>query len=117
MTTMEEVIEALEKATKGSRELDAAIARVLGLSDPERVSPQAYTLSLDAAMTLVPEGKDYIFARGRVRPQEKLYGAIICNPGGPEPENEIGVGESDANEATALCIAALRARLSSGETK
>jgi hypothetical protein len=64
---MDTLIADLEAATEGSRELDARIENRLNggsardleyvLSDIERTSrPPAFTSSLDAAMTLVPEG-------------------------------------------------------------
>jgi hypothetical protein len=106
--TREELIAALEAATGPSRELDAAIfSHLYGWSYPLvgaavhdfRENGAAYTASIDAALTLVPDGCE----------------AVIWTAGGADvfPATP-GLRAYDATHAAtpaiALCIAALRAR-------
>ncbi len=59
------IVERLEAASEGSRELDFAIADViLGPVKPPYIRGhcEKYTTSLDAAMTLVPEGANTYLA-------------------------------------------------------
>lgn len=90
---MEALIAELESAEKGSRELDVKIGMALGKT------PEWYSESLDAALTLVPEGRAsaiLIYESGRAS-------AAIGEP----PQ----FGDHEApTPALALCIAALRAR-------
>lgn len=100
--TREELIAALETATGPSRELDVEIGLLLAPEGAHRtpdrpagtyaIAPgecrQApwFTASLDAALTLVPEGMWWHVGAGRTRPDEPLYGAIILWPGDdPQP--------------------------------
>ena len=58
---MTDLIERLEAATEGSRELDAEIDERIwrakwGRGKPKDISVLYYTTSIDAALTLVPEG-------------------------------------------------------------
>lgn len=88
---IQELIEALEKATGPDRELDAIIWKVvegrerdliagyIKLSG-EKVSfngpqPPAYSASIDAAMTLVPEGHDISITQAS-GPDRKDWSAI-----------------------------------------
>lgn len=101
---MKEIIERLEKATGPSLELDHAIAAAIRPDDGHGVL--LYTASLDAAMTLVPEGwgwkgesnlgYGHAFTVGHVGPN-KLY----------DKTEGWGAG---ATPAIALCIAALHSR-------
>jgi hypothetical protein len=74
--------------------------------------PKPYTASLDAAMTLVPEGLGWVAGYGRCSADEKLSAAMIApsalHPFDPVQE-PIAVAEA-ASPALALCAAALRAR-------
>lgn len=76
-----------------------------------------YTASLDAAMTLVPEGCGWLAGYGQTHPDEPMGGALITRNarfvGYGENYDEIAVGEA-ATPALALCAAALRARASNG---
>ena len=131
--TLPELIAALEAATEPSRELDAEIAIAVRLA-PEgpgwwrskptwtwkhashgpNVEPWAapnYTASLDAALTLVPGGLFWGVSAGKLTPREPLYGASILAPKDNALGDVLGEGESSASAAIALCIAALRARL------
>ena len=119
------LIAKLEAATEGSREFDAAIfcmiapgAKLAGEVYADACKPTedvwfpqgprgtlrvppAYTSSLDAALTLVPEGWDYCISRGHGEPA-----AASLSP-------TMTVGEVLATAPTpalALCIAALKAR-------
>lgn len=113
-----DLIARLERAEGADRGLDSAIhAEMLltgwtpefwdeSLADPELINPsipeaRPYTSSLDAALTLVPEGWDWIvFGAG---------GADVWKVG---PGNELHrIDETyAATPALALCIASLRAR-------
>ena len=92
------LIERLESATEGSRELDIAIADAL---DVER---RYFTRSLDAALSLVPEGwsvwgMDYLQGK---------YGWWVGKSG------PVNVQGRHIDIKMALCIAALRARRMTG---
>lgn len=100
-----DLIERLERATAGNRELDKLIAEFVGhtFGVPE------YTTSIDAALTLV----DGFWAVGK---QEFEPFARILVPN--EHGDFIGQRNIEATGATpalALCIAALRARYRDGE--
>lgn len=96
----DELIERLEKATGPDRELDIAICAALGKTrlDPGFQTAPAYTDSLDAALTLVPEGLGWIISR---HDNGGAYWAEV----GDEPWQYTG-----ATPAIALCIPALKAR-------
>lgn len=129
---MSDLIERLEKASEGSRELDAEIwAVVNGRGQPmQRVGPPtynpvrlfcnptpeidwigydllniapAYTTSIDAALTLVPENCDWT-----IEPD----GAWVRWMGADDVEEAQCVLSQRGGKCTALalCIAALRAR-------
>jgi hypothetical protein len=120
MDKLMELIERLEKATEGSRELDAEIGRALGFNVEyfpvhekwwmnreissergEHGELPRYTTSLDHAMSLVPEGMWWKFS-SRTK---------VAHIG----HNKNGTATDTAKAATAplaLCIAALKARRS-----
>jgi hypothetical protein len=130
-----DLIARLEKAEGPSRELDAEIFAHIGLTELQeshcrswcRMAGRtdltreryidawapAYTASIDAALTLVPDGMWWLIGAGRIRQREPLYGAQIMrhDPDPPYTSDVIAEGEHDAGAAVALCIAALRARL------
>ena len=99
MRDLPSLIATLEAATEGSAELDRAICRAISGDETQW---HKYTRSLDAAMTLVPEGWfALIDTRGRA---DVRYAPI----------DQSGYRREVADAATpalALCIAALRARL------
>lgn len=144
---LSDLIERLEKATGPDRELDVAIGFAVGrirerdgnylyatgndsdmVVEPNEYDDHLvsqplsyYTASIDAALTLVPEGSwaglDPIFFD---EPGRVLFDAIICRPDWSQwtPAGE-WIGRKEARAATpalALCIAALRARLSQENT-
>lgn len=115
---LETLIERLTKAEAGSDDLDLAIAEwcfangaIAGVNyDPQLWiirNGGEFTTSVDTALALVPEGMNYILGRGRTRSDEPLFGAQILHD-----QTVITEGETDAGLATAICIAALRARAS-----
>ena len=114
-----ELIERLEKATGPDRKLDDDIAISHGWTfekmkrdarpywrEPgqtewfarSRSGPPAYTSSIDAALTLVPEGMDWSISS---------YGGTFIHPGNDAP---VIRGEGRTPVLT-LCVAALRARI------
>lgn len=118
--TRDELIAALEAATGPSRELDAHIhaARFPELQsppwvnrggvwvdtsseDPNMAFPAQYTSSIDAAMSLVPDGWDWCVAC--------ISGNWDAQVGEADTFMAEGAG-SKASAAIALCIAALKAR-------
>lgn len=114
---MTDLIEKLESATEGSRELDAQIATVLGfkvswagkakhilmywcpLGQPAARRVPRWTTSLDTALTLVPE-EWHITISG----QNDTWAGRLEHMRKPE---QIGLA---ATPALALCIAALKAQ-------
>lgn len=104
--TLLELAERCEKATGPDRVLDGDIAEALGFRVknvahqviythaglPGSTSPLRYTASIDAAMTLVPEGAEWSLDSAGV------YAVVNHKPG------------AAATPAIALCIAALKAR-------
>ena len=124
---MDTLIAELERATEGSRELDAKIAMALYPTlatfrdDPERgtghwISDKAgpvfaldYTTSLDAALTLVSEGWSLANLYDAVDPKDRPWVGVILRRDEPRyklPEKVLGA----PTYAMALCIAALKAR-------
>lgn len=89
------LIEKLEAATCAQYALDVAIYEAIGRAEPE--IPPAYTASMDAALTLVPDGYDW-------RVDRINSGLTIFASVGNE---DVHFGDTPA---IALCIAALRAR-------
>jgi len=121
-----EIIARLEAATEGSRELDAQISSARGIqcfvefTDTELVhyildravaqgkrELPRYTTSLDAALTLVPEGYDL----GALTRHEGKWLAATYSPKNPYL-GWASRGQHD-NRVLALCIAALKARSAS----
>lgn len=109
---MNDLIKRLEEATEGSEQLDLDIAIALGLKKPVYSLDDSYaeyasksppfTTSLDAALTLVPEGSEVELHFGGGA--ELAFADVnLSVPGVAD-----GCGRSPA---LALCIAALKARL------
>lgn len=135
-----ELIEKIEGASGPDREMDAEIARAIGRIPPHAgyaamddvawdrglgYSVPAYTSSIDAAMTLVPEGwwlAGLYFCHPDFRSQQdkewcaELAGpvtwAVVDREVGEEPQFD-NVCASAATPALAICAAALRSRSSS----
>lgn len=113
---MKDLIERLEKASEGNRLLDAEIGRLIASEHDDRTRP-LWTTSLDAALTLVPEGwGGRIYLSGAVSLWSDgpdlgaVCRALAKNETPREPTKKV-VGSSDCGSpALALCIAALKAR-------
>jgi len=125
MTTLPSVIALLEKATEGSRELDAKIAEALGRAvwrgtnedgDDDWVEQYgdsgwhqtvpSYTRSLDAALTLVPGGCGFRIQRNL---DLKAHWAEIQRfENGKAPTVWVDSGNRPSLPL-ALCIASLKA--------
>jgi hypothetical protein len=123
--TLDEIIAALEKADGPSPDLDRAIADAV-LTEPQTVhlagapieiqmwrypdgsvgSELRFTSSLDAALTLVPEGWTWTIEQYA---SFKNFGAKLENEMGDEVEHDVYPAPPSA--ALALCIASLRARM------
>lgn len=106
MSGLLELAPACEKAAGPIRELDEAIFALLPFADlPKKIAGIArYTASLDAAMTLVPEG----WFIGRLNDSPHLDRAHVMLHSGIAPFADAeGHGST---RALALCAAALRAR-------
>lgn len=111
---MKDLIAKLESATEGSRELDALIWQALGNPVPRRpdwpyhVPAPTWTTSIDAALSLVPEGWEWALEFNQNN--DETAWVATCRMGDPmlfiEPEA--------ATPALALCIAALKAREAQG---
>ena len=106
---MDDLIEKLRAATEGSQALDKAVA-LAAFPNPHgnRIS-QCYTTTLDAALTLVPEGCRGVLDTNPGRHMPMRHYANIWTPPGPYSSGEIShTGKTDT-PALALCIAALKA--------
>ena len=121
-SSLSDLIARLEKAAGPDRELDRAIALAMGwtesrasmhmLRSPSGTQefPYAYTRSIDAAMTLVPDDQ-WLALSG---PHSKIGG--FYHGTGPK-RFDVLIGKSDdgggeakgATHAIALCIAAMKA--------
>jgi hypothetical protein len=116
MTTLNELAERCEKATGPDRELALSI---LCAVDPEHwtmgCNPSARdpTASLDAAISLVPEGWTYQAYQGPSGQPHKWTLRTIADGDAYYTERE---GKA-ATPALALCAAALRARGASHELR
>ncbi len=131
MSDLIALAERCEKATGPDRELDRLIVLALG-ADVERIAGSAadgsqdgfvdrkgvlpkgfaYTASLDAAMTLVPEGWETAIYLGGERANVQMETQAMRDSwfdegGGP-------IDGTAPTPALALCAAALRARASQG---
>jgi len=107
---LQRLVERIEAAGEGSAQLDHAIGCALF---PERESWPLYTTSLDAAMSLVPEGA-WIYLRNCMGPQPMtcdLFEADVLPEGGKG--RPVKFGRLHTTAPLALCAAALRARMTS----
>lgn len=110
-----ELAERVEKAEGPDRELDEAIACLFAKSHPVFGKPVAmvyaktYTASLDAALTLVPEGC-VADTMGRRRPSS-INGRPMAWASIETRDGLVTAGASESGTLPlALCAAALRAR-------
>lgn len=124
--TLPELIAALEKSQGPSRDLDAGIGRAIGFVPKrkninkrsryptvvlrvEEVFP-AYTSSLDAALTLVPEG--WFWWVGHLDETDRRFVATIAKRAVVGSPSCKGLATT---APIAICIAALQARLQARE--
>lgn len=122
---MKDLIAALESASGPDRQLDFEIGLQMGitkdlgtgkwirLDDDNRIRTVEgglphYTASIDAALTLVPDGWPFKLITDFGSPRLKNYRAQITTP--RFRESEIWSGGNNASPAIALTIAALKAR-------
>ena len=96
------LIAALQDATEGSRELDERIALYVGWAvQPDgqaQAGIPAYSTSLDAALTLVPDNASWLVRKTTdVFDGKPMHGAVGSH------------GSRAATPALAMCCAALRA--------
>lgn len=124
-----DLIARLERATGPDRDLDREIGIktldwiVTSLSgqgdvlyidgsyyvdDPRGEFPSP-TESLEVALTLVHDDLFWLIAKGRIKPEEPLYGAQICKASLAVAGQIIAEAEHNCL-AIAVCIAALKAR-------
>jgi hypothetical protein len=116
---MRDLIAQMEAATGPDGDIDRLISHhvvypssppsYLALSLRDRWTVPAYTASIDAALTLVPDGLGRMSGKGRTRDDEPLYGCILYADEGKG--EAVAQAETDAGEAICICIAALRARV------
>lgn len=137
MTDLQSLIARVEAATGPSEQLDIDIAVAASMVPPKMektfTSPRAwrgiydnrywfapeYTASIDAALTLVPEGQGMKLDKYWIASVDRpIWHAAVTSPS-KNPNVIVG---SDYNEvwdcrtlALALCAAALRARAAQGE--
>lgn len=125
-----QLVALLEQATEGSRELDRAIKTYLypdwedrvfivteedggghyGVKNPLIVQ---YTTSLDAALTLVPEGwiiEDAFWSRKPAGDGSCCWELLNA----ANPDKASAIGDHPSSFALALVIAALKARIADG---
>lgn len=111
------LVERIEEATGPDRELDIAIARlvfnVAADMHPLRDWVKAFTASIDAAMTLVPEGWRFMVGQ-REFPHARAYvengKPSFVGMGNRRNPERLWFETTAATPALALCAAALRAR-------
>jgi len=66
--------------------------------------------NLQHGINLIPEDLHWLIGKGRMNPDEKLYGCVILDQGG----NTVGEGESDdLMDAVAEALADLKRRTAS----
>lgn len=117
---MRDLIARLEQATGPDPALDLAIAIavwgrpgvLVARQDQETgvVSEHThwrYTCSVDAALSLVPEGRGWLIARGALTETEPPYAAQVLHF--RDPTLVFGEGEA-VSAPLALCIASIKAR-------
>lgn len=119
---MSYLIKQLEKATGPDEDLDEAIACLIAPPHPKHGKPigminaSRYTASIDAALTLVPEGWQWQISNRAPEPhigRAYLNNRELINTGRggltPNPKYR-GAEVTAATPVIALCIAALKAR-------
>lgn len=116
MGPLAELVERLVGASSGKTALDEAVfeiahGRSVQHSDYWNGLPPSYTISVDAALTLIPAGwrTDTVY---EYRDCSKWVWALRRKDEGDlAREKQVGAAGTAATAALALCVAALRARL------
>lgn len=98
---------ACEKASGPDRELDGSIGMTVQTPGHYRKTP--YTASLDAAMTLVPEGWPEFSLTSDAAPPWRADLGRHTDDGSYDHESDMAMGRG-ATAELAVCVAALRAR-------
>lgn len=120
MTDLDDLIARLEAATEGSDELDREIATACGIAwSPDEdgnfggynILPRRckFSRSLDAALTLVPEGWEWFIGGATFKHTDGSGEAQLFGHESEERKDEAYLIVAKA-PALALCIAALKAR-------
>lgn len=106
-SSLSDLIARLEKATGDSRTLDAMIHHLVrdGIGNGAYSHAPQYTSSIDAAMTLVPEGHHFGLDTAAADEVYSFASIMLNGVAIGRPANHAG-----RTPAIALCIAALRAR-------
>jgi len=121
--TAPDLLTRLEKATGPDRELDEALAEIAEWDPDEHHGEDLphYTASIDAALTLVPEGWQWQISTRAPEPHAgRAYvhnGELQMTGAGMARNPAYRAAETTApTPAIALCIAALRARIAEKES-
>ena len=125
-TDLTALLAELQDATDGSRELDMRVALASGYKRSrlgigggfDWVAPDRtlsflpeFSTSINAALTLVPDGMWWLLDKRRTRPDGALYGAQIMLRSGHGYAVDV-VAETEAHTpALAMCCAALRSKI------
>lgn len=120
MTDLQELIERLEKAAGPDCQLDEAIACFIAPTHPKHgnpigtLYPKKFTASIDAALTLVPDGcvwaLNFASMVTIIKPtNDPVLGILHGRTVGQWPIDQ-DESERDVTPAIAICIAALKAR-------
>ncbi len=119
MSDLASLIEKLEEAEGPDRSIDGMIAHALEISMPDDPAgwPPRYTESLDAAMTLIPEGCAWLARNHNGKPNHDGEGRgkrAFANVYFWNEEDDAPLNPTWANTpAIALTAAALKARAAS----
>jgi hypothetical protein len=112
------LVAMLEAVTEGDATLDRSIALAFlaPITRDWYADVRPYTTSLDAALTLLPNGVDYLLGKGRLSEDEKQFGCIVFDPSAAakdhyDEDDEMATGEHEHSLAIAVCIAGLKTRM------
>ncbi len=115
--TLRDLQRRLGDATGSDTDLDTAIADALEPGRYRQALIPAVTGSIDDAVDLIDRmlpGCGYMLAKGKERASEPAYGAVIYASMSTR-SGELGIGEHDANQAIACCIALISALIARRE--
>jgi len=110
--TDDDMIYARERDRKGGDATHPGHYFMVSRSGASARTAAFFTKSVDDALTLIPDGCDWLIGKGQTRPDEPPFGIQVFPPGSgrmvatPAPLSE---GEHP-DLAIAICIAALQAR-------